>query len=131
MTEAELKQIHRNNLELEGLYWRWEEIRQTAGITSKEITGMPFVGRVFDSSMSDIEDKCDAELKYKELLYKNEQLIRKVRKYIETFPDWILRMILTLHYINGMPLYEVAAAVGEVTERDCEKILKVHFKNVF
>ena len=72
----------------------------------------------------------DVELEYKELYYKNMKLIQRARKYIETIPDWVIRLILTLKYINTLPEYEVAAAIG-ITEQECGKILVVHFNNVF
>ena len=130
MTLNELKQIHKNNVKLGQLTQRYAELKGDYGINGKEVDGMPFVGRVYDTSMSKREEACDIETEYRELYYENELLIRKARQYIEQFPDWQLRMILTLCYINAMPTYDVAAAVG-ITEQMCQKILFAHFNNVF
>ena len=80
--------------------------------------------------MNSVEEMYDVELEYKELYYKNMKLIQHARSYIETIPDWVIRLILTLKYINALPEYEVAAAIG-ITEQECGKILVVHFNNVF
>ena len=130
MTETELKQIHKNNLKLAELSEKHQLLKYDYGIGSKEITGMPYVGRVWDTSMNGVEEATDIEVEYNELLCGNERLIRKARRYIDSFPDWQLRLILTLRYVNGMPIYEIAPAIG-VTEKVCETILMVHFANVF
>ena len=80
--------------------------------------------------MSSVEEACDIELEYKELYYRNTRLIQHARAYIEAMPDWVIRLVLTLRYINCLPEYEVAAAIG-ITEQECRRILVVHFNNVF
>lgn len=130
MTFQELRQIHKNNIELERLSNRYQELKYDFGVSSKEISDMPTAGRVFDTSMSHREEACDAEMEYKNLYYENEILIRKARSYIEQFPDVQLKAVLTLHFINGMPIYDVAPALG-LSEQECGQMIKVHFNNVF
>lgn len=130
MTEQELLQIHKNNMELASLQAEYDRIVGGSLILGKEISGMPYVGRVFDTSMSKTEERVDIEMQYKELYYRNQLLIKKARDYIAQLPDMTLRMILTLKYINGMMTYDVAAAIG-ISEKMCQRILKVHFSNVF
>lgn len=80
--------------------------------------------------MADVEEKVDIEIRYRQLYWENEKLIRKAREYISQFPDEILRQVLTARYINGMEIMMVAADVG-LTMNQCEVICKVHFNNVF
>ncbi len=130
MTEREFLQIHRNNMELTSLQAKYDKIVGGSLILGKEISGMPYVGRVFDASMSKTEERMDIETQYSGLYYQNQLLINKARDYIAELPDMTLRMILTLKYINGMMTYDVAAAIG-ISEKMCQRILKVHFSNVF
>lgn len=130
MTFQRLRQIHKNNVELEQLSNRYRELKYDFGVNSKEISDMPTAGRVFDTSMSHREEACDVEIEYRDLYYENEILIREARRYIEQFPNMQLRAVLTLHFINGMPMYDVAPALG-LSERECEQMIRVHFNNVF
>lgn len=130
MTFWRLKQIHKNNSELARLSYRYQELTGDYGLSGKVITDMPACGKAFDSSMSSVDEALDTRLQYQQLAYDNELLIRQAREYIEQFPDWMIRMVLTLYFINGMPMYDVAAAVG-VTEQECGKIMDVHFHNIF
>lgn len=130
MTEQELLQIHKNNMELTSLQTEYDRIVGGSLILGKEISGMPYVGRVFDTSMSRTEERIDIEMQYRALYHQNQLLIKKARDHIAQLPDMTLRMILTLKYINGMMTYDVAAAIG-ISEKMCQRILKVHFANVF
>lgn len=130
MTFQKLRQIHKNNIELERLSNRYRELKYDFGVSGKEISDMPTAGRVFDTSMSQREEACDAEIEYRNLYYETEILIRKARRYIEQFPDVQLKAVLTLHFINGMPIYDVAPALG-LSEWECGRMIKVHFNNVF
>ena len=80
--------------------------------------------------MSDVEEKVDIEIRYRQLYWENQKLIKKARKYISQFPDETLRQVLTDRYINGMDIILVASDVG-LTMKQCEDICKVHFCNVF
>lgn len=129
MTEHELKQIHINNLKLERLQAEYNDICGRTGISLMQSDGMPR-GSSVREGMEDIEYKVDIENEYRKIYTSNEKLILKARKYIEQFPDEIIRMILTERYINGLDSVIVAADTG-ITMRQCEEICKVHFSNVF
>lgn len=130
MTKKQFLQIGRNNRRLAQLQEKYRELKYDDGTSIKPQDGMPHSGGVFDTSMSSVEEACDVELEYKELYYQNTRLIQRARAYIETIPDWVIRLVLTLKYINCLPEYEVAAAIG-ITEWECRRILVVHFNNVF
>lgn len=130
LREDELKQIARNNEKLEILSEKYQILKYDNGLKGKEVTDMPYVGRVFDTSMSNIEEACDIEGEYRELSYQTELLIQRARRYIEEFPDWKLQMLLTLKYINNLKTYEIGPAL-QLTERECETIIRVHFDNLF
>ena len=130
MTEKELLQIGKNNRRMAQLKEKYRELKYDNGIGSRTQDVMPHAQSTFNTSMNSVEEMYDVELEYKELYYKNMKLIQHARSYIETIPDWVIRLILTLEYINALPEYEVAAAIG-ITEQECGKILVVHFNNVF
>lgn len=130
LTETELRRISRNNEKLEILSEKYKILKYDNGMKGKEITDMPGVGRIFDTSMSNIEEACDIEGEYRELSYETEVLIQRARRYIEQFPDWKLRMLLTLKFVNNMKTYEIGPALS-LTERECETIIRVHFSNLF
>lgn len=130
MTEQELRQIHRNNMEMGRLQADYETICGSFGISPVQSDGMPHGSGEKSNGMSDVEEKVDIEIRYRQLYWENEKLIRKAREYIDQFPDEILRQVLTARYINGMEIMMVAADVG-LTMNQCEVICKVHFNNVF
>lgn len=130
MTEYELKQIHRNNRTLARIQAKYENICGRVGISPMQTDGMPHGSGGKTTGMEDIEGKIDIEIEYKKLYHENEKLIRKARKYIDQFPDEILRRILVALYINNLDIVEVAADVG-ISMKQCENICKVHFNNVF
>ena len=130
MTEKELLQIGKNNRRMAQLKEKYRELKYDNGIGSRTQDGMPRAHSTFNTSMSSVEEACDIELEYKELYYRNTRLIQHARAYIEAMPDWVIRLVLTLRYINCLPEYEVAAAIG-ITEQECRRILVVHFNNVF
>lgn len=130
MTEQELRQIHRNNMEMGRLQSDYETICGSFGISPVQSDGMPHGSGEKSNGMADVEEKVDIEIKYRQLYWENEKLIRKAREYISQFPDEILRQVLAARYINGMEIMMVAADVG-LTMNQCEVICKVHFNNVF
>lgn len=130
MTETELLQIGRNKRELKRLQTKYENLLGESAVRGQNSDGMPYVGRVFDTSMCSAEEKWDLEREYKILYGKNQRLIEIARDYIKQFPDLTLRMVLTLKYINCMLTYDVAAAIG-ISDKMCRQILRVHFLNVF
>ena len=130
MTEQELRQIHRNNMEMGRLQSDYKTICSSFGIPPMQSDGMPHGSGGKSSGMTGIEEKVDIEMRYRQLYWENEKLIRKAREYISQFPDEILRQVLTGRYINGMEIMMVAADVG-LTMNQCEVICKVHFNNVF
>ena len=130
MTEKEFLQIGKNNRRLKQLQEKYKKLKYDDGTSIKPQDGMPRAHSTFNTSMSSVEEACDIELEYKELYYRNTRLIQHARAYIEAIPDWVIRLVLTLRYINCLPEYEVAAAIG-ITEQECRRILVVHFNNVF
>ena len=130
MTEQELRQIHRNNMEMGRLRSDYETICSSFGISPVQSDGMPHGSGGKSNGMADVEEKVDIEIRYRQLYWENEKLIRKAREYISQFPDEILRQVLAARYINGMEIMMVAADAG-LTMNQCEVICKVHFNNVF
>lgn len=130
ITERKLRQIGENNRRMEQLREKYQELRYAGGTSAKPQDGMPHASSATNSSMNSVETAYDIELEYKELYCRNMELIRKARAYIDEIPDWTIRLVLTLKYINNMPTYEAAANIG-ITEQECRRILTVHFHNVF
>lgn len=130
MTENEFLQIGRNNRKLKQLQEKYRELKCDDGTGMKANDGMPHARSALNTSMSQVEEAYDIELEYRELYCRNMRLIQHARSYIEIIPDWVIRLVLTLKYINCLPEYEVAEAIG-ITERECRRILLVHFNNVF
>lgn len=130
MTERELLEIHENNIYLGKLSNRYTELYYASVLPSKQLDGMPCCRRSRNNTMDPIEERRDIEEEYKCLYASNQLLINKARKYINQYPDQILRMILTFKYINGMEVHDTAAATG-VTTSQCKEILNVHWHNIF
>ena len=130
MTCSRLGQIKKNQAKLNQLREKHRELKSDYGLGSKDNTGMPTAGKVFDTSMSHLEEAVDAEQEYKALYYENEILKSEAREYIRQIPDVQLSIMLRLYFIKLLPLYEVADAV-DISEKECEKIFRVHFNNVF
>ena len=108
----------------------YENICGSFGISPVQSDGMPHATGDKSNCMSDVEEKVDIEIRYRQLYWENQKLIKKARKYISQFPDETLRQVLTDRYINGMDIILVASDVG-LTMKQCEDICKVHFCNVF
>lgn len=130
MTENEFLQIGRNNRKLKQLQEKYRELKCDDGTGMKANDGMPHARSALNTSMSQVEEAYDIELEYRELYYRNMRLIQRARSYIEIIPDWVIRLVLTLKYINCLSEHEVVAAIG-ITEQECRRILLVHFNNVF
>lgn len=132
MREQELNKIKAYNRRMGKLQKRYEDIKGNSMVPGKEIKEV--VCQCGTSSESiyirNAGEAYDIETEYKMIYWKCEELIRKARKYINSLPDPILRMLLELTYINCMDEYEVAAAAG-MRKQDCDVIIKVHFNNVF
>lgn len=130
MTENEFLQIGRNNRKLKQLQEKYRELKCDDGTGMKANDGMPHARSALNTSMSQVEEAYDIELEYRELYCRNMRLIQHARSYIEIIPDWVIRLVLTLKYINCLSEHEVAAAIG-ITEQECRRVLLVHFNNVF
>jgi len=130
MTEHELKQIYINNRLMATLQTEYEEVCGCIGISPLVQDGMPHGSNYKATGMPAVERRMDIELEYWRLYEDNRRLIERARKYIEQFPDEILRIVLTLKYINGMGEIEIAEEAG-ISVKDCYRITKVHFNNVF
>jgi len=130
MTEHELKQIHINNRLMATLQTEYEETCGYIGISPLVQDGMPHGSNYKATGIPTVEKRVDIELECRRLYEDNRRLIERARKYIEQFPDEILRIVLTLKYINGMGEIEIAEEAG-ISVKDCYRITKVHFNNVF
>ena len=115
---------------MERLQVEYENICESVGISPIRYDGMTHGSGGKNTGMPDIEDKIDIEMEYRRIFRENQKLISRARKYIEQFPDEILRRILTAKYINALDIVEIATDVG-LTMKQCEEICKVHFNNVF
>lgn len=130
MAEQELKLIHTNNQTMDRLQEEYNDICSSIGCSGKKSDGMPHGSGRKSTGMPDIEDKIDIEMEYRRIYRENQKLISQARKYIDQFPDEIIRRILTAKYINALDIVEIAADVG-LSMKQCEEVCKVHFYNVF
>lgn len=130
MTEHELKQIHINNRLMAGLQAEYEEVSGRIGLSPLVQDGMPHGGRCNATGIPAVERRIDIEMEYRGLYEDNRRLIERARKYIDQFPDETLRMVLTLKYINNLDEIEMAEESG-ISIKDCYRIIKVHFNNIF
>ena len=130
MTEHELKQIYINNRLMATLQTEYEEVCGCIGISPFVQDGMPHGSNYKATGIPTVEKRVDIELEYRRLYEDNRRLIERAREYIEQFPDETLRIVLTLKYINGIGEIEIAEEAG-ISVKDCYRITKVHFNNVF
>lgn len=117
---------------MDRLQEQYEKIKGNSMVPGKKIKEVICHGSGDSESIyiRNAEEACDIELEYRNIYKKNKDLIRKARGYINSLPDETLRMVLESVYIKLLPKYKVAAAAG-ITEQECNKILIVHFNNVF
>lgn len=132
MREQELNKIKAYNRRMGKLQKRYEDIKGNSMVPGKEIKEVMCQSSGSKDSIyiRNAEEAYDIESEYRMLYWKADSLIREARKYINSLPDATLRMVLELTYINNMDGYEVAVAAG-LKEKECERILFVHFNNVF
>lgn len=130
-----------NKEELSKLYWlnreialekrRLEELEAAAESCTAKISGLPHV--TGDSRKSEnmailiAEQRDLVELKIRQSVIEYNRLNR----YIASVEDPLLRNILTLRFVNGLPWLQVAMRLGggntaASTRMICERFLKKH-----
>lgn len=130
MREDDYNRIIRNQEKLKQMSEKYKLLKYDLGLDGKEINDMPKQSNPFNTSMHTVDEAYEMETEYKNLYYENMLLINKIRAEINELPDLVLRMVLSLKYINGLKTYEIAPAVG-ITESECQMIIKVYFGNLF
>lgn len=130
MQQDDYNRIIRNQEKLKQMSEKYKLLKYDLGLDGKEINDMPKQSNPFNTSMHTVDEAYEMETEYKNLYYENTLLINKIRAEINELPDVVLRMILSLKYINGLKTYEIAPSVG-ISETECQMIIKVYFNNLF
>nr|WP_308743217.1 hypothetical protein [uncultured Anaerocolumna sp.] len=128
MTESELRQISLNNQKLQQMKNKYEDERFRSLVKGQNITGMPHAPGVKDNIGNYVTDLVMLQETIETLQRINNLLIIDARKFIDSIPDGMIRIILELKYINNIPDYSIPSMVGNnIKERDVKKIIRTFF----
>ena len=112
MTKEELGRLHSLNMEIEREKRRLRELRSAAESVTSPISGLPHVTGDFRRSedvrimLSEQEELVTHMIRQSVIEY--DRLIH----YIANVGDPLMREILRLRFINGLPWLQVAASIG-------------------
>lgn len=129
MTKKELSQLYYLNREIEQLQERVLELESLASSCTVQITGMPSNSGYTDKLGQYVAEIADLKnllnLNLKKCFYELNRLTR----YIESVDDPMMRMILSLRYVNGLSWRQVAYSIGgKITEDGVKKMAYRHLK---
>jgi hypothetical protein len=117
MTKQELSQLYYLNREIEQLKKRIAELESTATSITQSITGMPHVNGISDKTgkyAAEIADLKELlELNLKKCFYE----LNRINRYINSVGDALMRLILSLRYVNGLNWQQIAFSIGEDDEQ--------------
>lgn len=131
MTVKELSQLYYLNREIERDKQRLAELEAAAESDTAKITGMPHgsgAGDKIGRYAADIADlRALIELNIQKCWYEFSRLNR----YIAGIDDSLIRQILTLRFVNGLPWQQVAMSIGGNNTADgvkkvCYRYLDCH-----
>ena len=111
MTKKELSQLYWINREIEQYKERLAELEAAArGVTSK-ISGLPHVSGIADKTaiaaeIADTKAIIKAKIDISVVAY------NRLNRYIASVDDSLIRQILSLRYIDGLPWQGVADEIG-------------------
>lgn len=124
MTLAQLKRLHALNKEIEYEKSRLYSLRESSDIV--KLFGIGCVRKSdFSSDINELEAQIKAHLKECVALYK------EILGFINSISDPLLRLALSLKYINGLEWEQVASHIGggntgDAIRKACERYLKSH-----
>jgi hypothetical protein len=112
-----LSQLYWLNREIERQQKRLRELESAAQGCTSRITGMPHASGVFDKIgefSAEIADlKAIIGLNLQKCIYEQSRL----QRFINTVDDSMMRLILQLRYVNGLPWLQIAFSIGETDEQ--------------
>ena len=121
MTMEQLKRLHALNKEIELEKERLYSMHRVANrVNINGIALLPKDG--FAEDVSALEDKIKQHLKECLALY------REIMDFINAIPDPLVRLIVSLRYVNGLEWEQVAAHIGggntqESVRKTCQRYL--------
>jgi len=125
--KEELSQLYYLNREIEWQQRRLSELEHRATSRPTHITGMPRHKRVTDKvgdfavEIADLGAQIDVNIKrcFSELI--------RLTRYIDSLDDSLVRLILSLRYINGLSWRQVALNIGGESTEDSVRMIHNRF----
>lgn len=111
MTKQELSQLYWLNREIAVHRDRLAELEAAATCSTARITGLPHVSRVSDKTALAAEI-ADLRALVQAMADRAVTEYGRLTRYIAQVDDSLVRQILTLRYIQGMPWFKVAQKIG-------------------
>lgn len=126
MTRKEMSQLYYLNREIERDKMRLAELEAAATSVTPKITGLPHIGSVSNKTaiaaeIADLRTIIDARVRMCVAMY------NRINRYIATIDDSLMRQIITLRYIEGLPWHQVAAHIGGNNTADSVKKMCYRF----
>lgn len=124
MTIKQLKRLHALNKEIEYEKARLVSLKARNGITQL-FDGICVKKSDFSSDIDLLEAQITAHLKECIALYK------EILAFVNAIPDPLIRLAVSLKYINGLEWDQVASHIGggntaDAVRKGCERFLKQH-----
>lgn len=127
MTNKELSQLYYLNREIELDEKRLRELEAESTSITCNMSGMPSGGGASSKVEKIVAEIVDlkAIIAAKQIQCIHER--QRLERYIADVPDSLVRMVLTLRYISGLPWSQVAFSIGgNNTEESVKKICYRH-----
>ncbi len=112
MTVKELSQLYYLNASIEMMREQLAEMREAADIRSPSLSDMPRASGVKDKIGEIVPSIADQETELEEMLAEMEEKRRELTAFINTVPNYRIRLILQLRYVKLMTWQEVADKIG-------------------
>ena len=111
MTKKELSQLYWLNREIAADRVRLAELEAAATGSTARITGLPHLTRISDKTAIAAEI-ADVRALLQEHTNRAVAEYCRLNRYITQVDDSLVRQILTLRYIHGLPWFKVAQKIG-------------------
>lgn len=114
MTKSDLEQLTLLNSEISRDLERLQELYALLTGCTSSISGLPHIGLLRDSDRTDkfISMIDVLEQQIKERVLNSAALYVQIWAYINTIHDPLVRLIISLRYIDGLPWQQVANNIG-------------------
>lgn len=125
MTKSDLEQLTLLNSEISRDLERLQELYALLTGCTSSISGLPYIGLLRGSDRTDkFVSMIDVlEQQIKERVLDSAALYIQIWSYINTIHDPLVRQIIALRYIDGLPWQQVANNIGGGISADHARIL--------